>query len=134
MLEKNTAEVRYYLKQASDHSCLILDTMPTRKKTKGMFIFASNWIKEPDSEQLVNEAWTRQFQGSRIFQVKQRLKCCKINFLKWRKSQNSNTRKEIDLIQKEMKSMQKIDGSRDWERWRQLKVLLDEAYKAEKLF
>lgn len=88
MLEKDTAEVKHYLKQASDHSCLILDTMPSRKKTNGRFIFASSWIKEPNSEQLVREAWAKQFQGSRMFQVKQRLKGCKLSFLQWRKSQN----------------------------------------------
>lgn len=134
MIEKDTAEVRHFLKQASDHSLLISDTMPTRRKTKGRFIFASNWFQEPASEQLVKEAWTTQYQGPRMFQVKQKLKCCKVNFLRWRKGQTANARKEIELIQKEMEGMQKLEGSRDWDSWRHLKSILDEAYKAEELF
>lgn len=39
IIEKDTAEVRHYLKQASDHSLLILDTMPARRKPKRRFMF-----------------------------------------------------------------------------------------------
>lgn len=45
MEENDTAEVIHVLRQSSDHSLLILDTKPQRKKTKGGFIFKNSWTK-----------------------------------------------------------------------------------------
>lgn len=56
---------------------------------------------------------------------------CKIRFIKWRKENRRNAREEINMIQQEMEKMQKIGEDRNWNRWKQLKTLLDEAYKSE---
>lgn len=56
---------------------------------------------------------------------------CKIRFIKWRKENQRNAREEINMIQQEMEKMQKIGEDRNWNRWKQLKTLLDEAYKSE---
>lgn len=55
-------------------------------------------------------------------------------FIKQRKEQKGIAREEIEMIQKEMEDMQKKRGQRDWERWKQLKALLNEAYKVEEKF
>lgn len=35
------------------------------------------------------------------------------------------------MIQREMERMQELGGRRNWERWKQLKTLLDDAYESE---
>lgn len=42
-----------------------------------------------------------------------------------------NAREEIEMIQQEMKGMQVEGRNRNWERWKQLKLRLDKAYKSE---
>lgn len=38
---------------------------------------------------------------------------------------------KLEVIVNEMEEMQKSEDSRDWDRWRTLKSMLDEAYKSK---
>lgn len=131
MKENDTAEVIYVLRQSSDHSLLILDTRLQRQKTKGRFIFENSWTKEQTSETLVQEAWSKPVICSRMFQVTHKLKDCKFKFIQQRKEQNKNEGLEIEMIQKEMESMQLLEGERGQTKWRQLKTHLQVVYKVE---
>ena len=51
-----------------------------------------------------------------MYIVKQKLKWCKESFIKWRKTKNCNAKKNIELIKKEMETMQKLGGNRNWEK------------------
>lgn len=82
----------------------------------------------------MKEAWGKPVQGSRMFKVQQKLKHYKIRFIEYRKTHNSNSREEIDRIQKETVAMQEQEGSRDWTRWKKLKYHLNETYKEEEEF
>lgn len=113
---------------------IVLDSKPRRKKTQARFIFEASWIKEQGCEERVKEIWQRSVIGSRMFKVQQKLKWCKYSFIKWRKERTCNAIKEIDIVQKEMESLQMKEGVRDRQRWRKLKVSLDEAYKKEEDF
>lgn len=55
---------------------------------------------------MIKAEWEKPVQGSRSFSVRQKLKWCKNSLIKWRKNHTMNARKEIDLIQKEMETMQ----------------------------
>lgn len=116
MLLFETAEMTHILRQSSDHSLLILDTQPLRVKTKARFIFDSRWTTMADCEELTKEEWEKPVGGSRMFSVQRKLKSCKIRFIEWRKGQQGNARKEIEVTVKEMEEMQKSEGSRDWDR------------------
>lgn len=118
MLQRETAEVTHFLRQTSDHSLIVLDSKPRRKKTQARFIFEASWIKEQGCEERVKGIWQRSVIGSRMFKVQQKLKWCKSSFIKWRKERTCNARKEIDIIQKEMESLQMKEEERDGKRWR----------------
>lgn len=47
-LKWDTGDVSHILRQSSDHSMIILDTKPQRKKTKARFIFDSKRTKMKD--------------------------------------------------------------------------------------
>lgn len=134
MILNDTAVVTHVLRQTSDHSLLILDSKPQRVKTRARFIFDSSWTKEPESDELIQQVWGRNVQGSRMFQVKQKLKWCKESCIRWKKEKKQNARRDIDIILKEMQQMQVQTGTRNWERWKQLKADLDAAYQKEEEF
>lgn len=85
MLHFDTAEVKHIMRQASDHSLLLLDCKPERNKTKSRFIFENRWLKMQETENLIKEVWDQQIEGSRMFTVQQKLKQCKHQIIKWRK-------------------------------------------------
>lgn len=55
MLHNDKAEVLHVLRQASNHSLIILISNPTRAKTGARFIFEASWTKALDSEELLQE-------------------------------------------------------------------------------
>lgn len=134
MVQWDTTKVNHILRQTSDHSMLLLDSRPQRRKTRARFIFDSQWTKMEECEEIIKEVWNTAVTGSRMFKMKQKLKWCKLRFIKWRKQLNGNARNQIEIIQKEMETIQQQGGTRSWEVWKQLKAQLDEAYKSEEVF
>lgn len=86
-------------------------------KTRVRFIFNSSWTRDQESEEIIKEAWGRNVQGSRMFKVKQKLKWCRNELIRWSKGKQQNARKNIDLIIQEMEQLQTQAGCRDWEKW-----------------
>lgn len=70
---------------------------------------------------MINEEWEKRVTGSRMFRVHHKLKWCKLHCIKWRKQKNDNANKELKQLQAEMKALQKMEGTRDWTKWQQLK-------------
>lgn len=104
MIQNENVVVNQVPRQTSDHAIISLDNNPERARTKEI-IWESKWRTEPKNKELVNEVWGRSVEGSRIFKIKQKLKWSKHEFIKRRKRQESNTKKEIELIQNEMEQM-----------------------------
>lgn len=63
MLANDTTEVTHVLRQASDYSVIILDTEPTRERSRARFICEARWFNDPESESVVKEAWQRPVEG-----------------------------------------------------------------------
>lgn len=104
------------------------------QKSKTRFIFYSRWQELSECEDMIREEWQKPSVGSRMFKCHKKLKSVKIKFLKWRKGIKINAREEIDLIQLEMDKLYVEGGARDWGKWHQLKVCLEEAYKREEAY
>lgn len=124
--------VQHLMKQTSDHVMLVLDTQPERSKAKSRYVFEAKWTKRQETEDLINDVWKQDSQVSRMYRLQQKLKSCKQNLITWRKLDQTNSRKEKELIQKEMEGMQLKGEDRDWNKWKQLKGCLQEAYQEEK--
>lgn len=111
---------------------LLLDSKPMRRKTRARFIFDSKWTKMQEYEEMIAEEWNKPVSRSRMFKEQQ--KWCKLRFIKWRKEMGEKARKELDLIQKEMEAIQKMERTRDWEKWKLLKTSLNEAYESKEAY
>lgn len=89
MIKNDSAEVKHSPRQASDHAMIQLDSKPIITKTKARFIWEVGWAKEHVQEEMVKEVWNQEVDDTRSFKVKQKLKWCKNNLIKWRKEKNA---------------------------------------------
>lgn len=70
MIQNEKAEVKYVLRQTSDHALILLYSNPGRAKTKGRFIWDVKIRQEHECEEIVKEVWGGSVGGSRMFRVK----------------------------------------------------------------
>lgn len=88
----DTAVVKHFLRQAPDHSLLVLDTKPQRSKIKSRFIFDVRRPEEQECEELVKEYWNKPVAGSRMYKVQQNIKWCKLGYIRWKKRNKKECR------------------------------------------
>lgn len=79
MLQFDIAEVAHILRQASDHSLLVLDSKPQRVKTKSRFIFESKCAEMQESGEMIKTESGKTVFGSRMYQVQMKLKNAKLD-------------------------------------------------------
>lgn len=80
----------------------------------------------------VQNCWNIEVKGSKMFKFHKKLKYYCQGLLEWKKNENSNSKIQIESIKRMMESLQEIGGQRDWDTWYNLRVQLEEAYKAKK--
>lgn len=64
-------------KEASDHCALPLDTNPVKIHKKGRFLFDKRWLAKKGINSIIQKAWNKEFNGSRIYNRTQKIKSCK---------------------------------------------------------
>ena len=83
---------------------------------------------------MVKRAWGKVQVGSRLFQVKNRIKECRIALLSWNRSLKNNARSDIDMIKKEIQEMHESKAKDRKQKICELKRRLADAYKKEEVF
>lgn len=66
-LDFEKAQVKHILLQSSDHSMLILGTVPGQIKRKSRFIFDSRWIRIQGCTEIIQHCWRKEVEGSRMY-------------------------------------------------------------------
>lgn len=56
MLHFDKAEVQHIIRQAYDHSLILLDSNPLRNKSKATFIFETRLAKIQESENMIKDS------------------------------------------------------------------------------
>ena len=120
--------------EASDHCMLLLHTEPKDRNRKRRFWFDRRWLQYKEVHGVVKRAWGKEQMGSRLFQVKNRIKECRMALLSWNKSLKSNARCDIDRIKKEIQEVRGRSTPDRRQRMWELKRRLADAYKKEELF
>lgn len=85
-------------------------------------------------QEVVQNAWKIQIQGSNMFKLQSKVKYSRKYLLEWRKVENTNARKKINDIKGQIDRLKEKGGEREWSRWGELKVQLEEAYKEEEKY
>lgn len=74
LVENEKAEVEHLVKHSSDHSMLLLNTLPDQAKRKTRFIYDHRWCKQPGCLEVVHDSWKINVVGSQIYQFNRKLK------------------------------------------------------------
>lgn len=66
MIQNDIVEVRHVVRQASDLAMIVLDSKPSRLKTRSRFIFETKWINGQECDDLIKEVWKNQWKGQNV--------------------------------------------------------------------
>lgn len=84
---------------------IILDTKPQQQETKTRFIFDHKWSKMNRCDEVIQNSWNVQVEGSRMFKFHKNVKQCRKGLLEWRKKESTNPRIQIECIKGEMENL-----------------------------
>ena len=59
---------------------------------------------------MVERAWQKEEQGSRMFKITKKIKNCRIKLLKWRNTFQVNSKSRIFYLKKELESVRDSDA------------------------
>ncbi|XP_071909790.1 uncharacterized protein [Coffea arabica] len=119
---------------ASDHSALVLDNTPLERNRRKRFFFDKRWLQRDGISDVIKEAWNKSVEGSRTFQVKTKVRNCRIALLKWCNRINKNSRKRIENIKEQLDQIQGTSLKSKRKEKATLKLQLKEACRDEEMF
>ena len=120
--------------EASDHSFLILDTIPNQRKTKRRFYFDQRWARNGESKGIIEAAWGKEQKGSRMFKVMRKIKECRMALLIWNRKLRMNSGMKMEQIKKKMQELKESNGEGIRGQLVDMKLQLSKAYKEEELY
>ena len=97
-----TAKCIHIEKEASDHSLIMLDTMPRRRKGGRRFHFDKKWAQSQHIQDLISREWEKPQQGSKMFSLTRKVNSCKMRLIEWSKANETNFGKEIKCLKQQI--------------------------------
>ncbi|XP_071924654.1 uncharacterized protein [Coffea arabica] len=119
---------------ASDHSALLVDNTPLERNRRKRFFFDKRWLQRDGISNVIKEAWNKSAEGSRMFQVKTKVRNYRIALLKWSNRINKNSRKRIKNIKEQLDQIKGASLENKRKEKAILKVQLREVYRDEEMF
>jgi hypothetical protein len=92
------ARIKHISVATSDHLGLAMDTLGSSQgtpKPQRRFRFEQAWTKDPSCEEIITEAWATNYEGSRMFNVCQKIKACRLKLLNWSRTRGQRRAKSI---------------------------------------
>lgn len=103
---------------------LILDRTPEQQKTHKRFHFDNRRVNALGFEELIANTLRIPHRGHPMYQVSQKIKNCRLEFLEWKMNHSTNSAYEIKKLKQKMETLQNQGGDRDWSEWQRLKKKL----------
>ena len=119
---------------ASDHSMLILETQKEKRKRKKRFQFDKRWLQHKEVENVVRDAWNIPSEGTRWYQVTQKIKNCRIELLKWNSSKKGNSLERINGCKKKIENIKALNVDNKKQQMSEAKKQLKAAYDEEEAY
>ncbi|XP_071909652.1 uncharacterized protein [Coffea arabica] len=128
------ATCKHVENEASDHSMLVLSTIPAQKKMKKRFVFDQFWAQSQEAEGVVRQAWARPQVGSKMFKIIRKIRECWIALLSWNRLNKKNAATQINEIKRKIQELKESAVQGKSREMAELKLKLSSAYKAEEIF
>ena len=113
---------------------LVLDTQKVRKNRKKRFQFDKRWIQQEDVEGVVKKAWSIHCEGTRWFKVKQKIRNCTVELLKWSSSKKGNSLEKIKWCKKQIDDIKTSTTENKKQQVQEMKWQLKKAYEDEEAY
>ena len=108
---------------------LLLDTAPGKERKKKRLYFNKRWLQREGVQQVIEKAWNKEEQGSRVFKITKKIKNCRIELLKWRNTFQANSRSRITDLKKELERVRDSGSNNRKGKLTDIKDQLKTAYK-----
>ncbi|XP_071905627.1 uncharacterized protein [Coffea arabica] len=128
------AKCTHIEKEASDHSLLMIDTMPKRRKEGRRFYFDKRWAQNQQVEEVISGAWDKPQQGSKMFSLARKIKNCKTSLIDWSKASKTNFGKEIKALKQQIMEAKNGKYEKNKGIIAELRLKLSQAYKQEEIY
>ncbi|CAI9099319.1 OLC1v1036114C2 [Oldenlandia corymbosa var. corymbosa] len=113
---------------------LVLDIEHNLRRKSRRFYFDKRWLEKDGVKEVIERVWTLPIEGSPMHRVSMKIKACRMELNKWSRTQMLHSAKQIEIISKAMDEMKEEGDQRDWQKWKELKALLDKAYEEEESY
>ncbi|KAH7853523.1 hypothetical protein Vadar_003559 [Vaccinium darrowii] len=90
----------------SDHSALLLQLQSIDSQRRAPFKFDARWVQEEELTPVIQGAWNTQVQGSKFFNVHQKIKACRVSIQNWKKRKRFNSGQRINELKEQIHSIQ----------------------------
>ena len=104
------------------------------RNRKKRFFIDKRWLKKEGISEVIKEAWDKNVEGSRLFQIKTKVRNCRIVLLRWSNKSNKNSRKRIESMKEKLDQIQGTSLASIRKEKASLKMQLKEAYRDEEMF
>nr|XP_027124324.1 uncharacterized protein LOC113741027 [Coffea arabica] len=119
---------------ASDHSLLLLDSEPDNKRKKKRFYFDKRWFQKDGIQQVIEKAWSKEEQGTKMFRVTRKVRNCRVEILKWKNTFQANSKVSIKDIKSKLESNERSNLENKGVIRTDLKEQLKKAFREEESF
>ncbi|KAH7863624.1 hypothetical protein Vadar_020021 [Vaccinium darrowii] len=124
------AVVNHLQPGGSDHVPILLDSLACVEKFKHRFIFDKRWGGNATCGSIIQQAWGKCIQGSKWFQIHQKIKACRFGLIQWRKHNQCNSRFNKDHLESKIQQLFECSSFDQQEFWHTenllKKALIDE--------
>ena len=112
----------------------MLDTEPDKRKKRKRFYFDKRWIQKEGIQQVIEKAWNKEEQGTKMFRVIRKVKNFRIDLLKWKNTFQANSKVRINDIKSRLERLNVSNVENKRMIRFDLKEQIKEAYKEEESF
>ncbi|XP_071938995.1 uncharacterized protein [Coffea arabica] len=105
-----------------------------RKKRKKRFQFDKRWLQKEDIEGVIQKAWSIPCNGTRWFKVKEKIKNCRVELLKWSSCKKGNSFEKIKWCKKQIEDIKASTSDDKRQQVQEMKKQLKVAYNEEEAF
>ncbi|XP_071918831.1 uncharacterized protein [Coffea arabica] len=129
-----TAKCLHIEKEASDHSLIMIDTIPKKRKGGSRFHFDKRWAQNHQIQDEFDRAWATPQKGSKMFSLTRKIKYCKTRLIEYSKKNKTNFGNEIKSLKQKILEAKKGKYEKNKGVVAELKLKLSQAYKQEEIY
>ena len=100
------AGIKHLVGPTTDHKPILLDTHFENNNINKPFRFEAMWVRDPECEEVVDQAWRKEFLGSHVFNLMRKISHIGFLLSKWNKTSFGQTKTKIQDLERHIEEIQ----------------------------